>query len=112
MQVDGADPHTGLRADLRLLRLHGIPRARGLEIPRLLAAAEQLGYRAVGTPVDNAVTELLRQAVNRLGESREATAAERSFGLSPGHKLWKAADRRRAAAQVQGVSIETFRNSY
>jgi hypothetical protein len=112
MQVDGADPHTGLRADLRLLRLHGIPRARGLEIPRLLAAAEQLGYRAAGTPVDNAVTELLRQAVYRLGESREATAAERSFGLSPGHKLWKAADRRRAAAQVQGVSIETFRKSY
>ena len=112
MQVDGADPHTGLRADLRLLRLHGIPRARSLEIPRLLAAAEQLGYRTTGTPVDNAVTELLRQAVNRLGESREATAAERSFGLSPGHKLWKAADRRRAAAQVQGVSIETFRKSY
>jgi len=78
----------------------------------LLAAAEQLGHGATGTPVDNAVTALLRQAVNRLGESREAVAAERSFGLSAGHKLWKAADRRRAAAQAQGVSIETFRKSY
>jgi hypothetical protein len=112
MQADVVDPHADLCADLRLLRLHGIPRARTLDIPRLLAAAEQLGYGATGTPVDNAMTALLRQAVNRLGESREAVAAERSFGLSAGHKLWKAADRRRAAAQVQGVSIETFRKSY
>ncbi|HEY2205273.1 MAG TPA: hypothetical protein VGH99_12455 [Pseudonocardia sp.] len=107
-----ADLHSGLCADLRLLRLHGVPRARTLAIPRLLAAADRLGHREQSTSADLAVTALLRQAVDRLGESREATAAERSFGLAPGHKLWKAADRRRAAAQAQGVSPETFRKSY
>jgi hypothetical protein len=57
----------------------GSPGRAAWRFPGCWAAAEQLGYRAAGTPVDNAVTELLRQAVNRLGESREATAAERSF---------------------------------
>lgn len=112
MGADGANRHAGLCADLRKLRLQGVPKARTLDIPWLLSAATELGYRAPDTSIDLAVESLLRDAVTRLGESREAISAARSFGLTPGHKLWKPADRRRAAAQAQGVSVETFRKSY
>lgn len=111
-----ADPeaadHTGLCTELRQLRLHGLHRARTLDLPCLLGAAGTLGHLDADPPRDLAVESLLRQAVDRLGESREATAAIRSFGLDPGQKLWKAADRRKSAARAQGVSVETFRKSY
>lgn len=106
------DQHAGLCDDLRLVRLNGIHRARVLSIPSLLHATERLGHLLDGTPRDLAVEALLRQAVDRLGHSPEAEAAMHSFGLAQGRKLAKAADRRRAAARAQGVSVETFRKSY
>jgi hypothetical protein len=112
MGADGSDWQTGLCADLRQVRLRGIPRSRTMPMQRLRAAAEFLGHRTTDLPVDLAIEALLRQAVGRLGESPDADAAARTFGLHPGLKMAKAADRRRAAARVQGVTVETFRKSY
>lgn len=107
-----SDLHAGLCAELKLLRLHGVYRARTLDISHLLDAAGALGHLGPGTPHDLGVESLLLAAVGRLGESREAKAARLTYGLDPGHKLLKSADRRRNAAREQGVSIETYRASY
>ncbi|WP_156993752.1 hypothetical protein [Pseudonocardia acaciae] len=112
MGGQGSDVHAGLCAELKLLRLHGVYRARTLDIPHLLDAAATLGLLGPDSPQDLGVESLLLQAVSGLGESREAKAARLTFGLEPGHKLLKAADRRRNASREQGVSIETYRGSY
>ncbi|HEY1968594.1 MAG TPA: hypothetical protein VGH89_11660 [Pseudonocardia sp.] len=112
MEADSSAWQSGLCADLRSIRLHGIPRSRTMEVPRLLTAAEALGHRGVDLPLDLAIESLLRQVVRCLGDGPEADAAARTFGLHPGLKMAKAADRRRAAARAQGVSVETFRKGY
>jgi hypothetical protein len=112
MGAGGAEWHADLCANLRQVRLHGIPKSRGLTLPSLQSAVELLGHRAADLPMDLAVEALLREAIARFGDSPEANAANRTFGLSPGLKMSKPADRRRAAARAQGVSIETFRKSY
>ncbi|HEY4007750.1 MAG TPA: hypothetical protein VGM60_21560 [Pseudonocardia sp.] len=104
--------HAGLHAELREVRLQGIPRVRALELRWLPEAAGALGYLAPDVPLDLAVEELLRAAVGKLGESPEARAAACTFGLPPQLKMAKAADRRKAAAQAQSVSVETLRKSY
>jgi len=55
---------------------------------------------------------MLQHAVDSFGESREAVAASHTFGLLAGTKLKAATDRRRAAANAQGVSVERFRKGY
>jgi hypothetical protein len=112
MGADGIELHTGLCTELRLVRLNGIPRARNMEVHRLLAAAEALGHRPTDRPTDLAIEGLLRQAVGCLGDGPEADAAARTFGLLPKLKMAKAADRRIAAARAQCVAVETFRKSY
>lgn len=104
--------HADLCADLRLVRLHGVPKTRTLQVPALLDAAGALGHRDVDVPHDLAVEAMLRDAVHRLGESPDSDPAARTFGLRPGMKMAKAADRRRSAASAQGVSVERFRRSY
>jgi hypothetical protein len=112
MRVEGRVAHADLCSDLRQIRLYGVPRSRMITLAHLLTAAEALGHRSADLPVDLAIEALLQQAVARLGESPEAQAAARTFGLYPGLKMSKAADRRRSAARAQGVSVETFRKSY
>lgn len=112
MGVDGTEWHTLLCADLRQIRLHGVSKARTVSPRHLLDAAEVLGHRVLDLPIDLAVEALLHQAIGCLGESPEANAAALTFGLRPGMKMTKAADRRKAAARAQGVSVETFRKSY
>ncbi|WP_028936834.1 hypothetical protein [Pseudonocardia spinosispora] len=110
---NGAQPqHADLCADLRLVRLNGVPRTRTLEVPALLGAAAALGHQNADVPPDLAIEALLREAVGRLGESPEIDPAARTFGLRTGMKMAKAADRRRSAASAQGVSVERFRRSY
>ena len=112
MGADGTESHSNLCADLRQLRLHGVPKSRALQLRHLLEAAESLGHRILDLPVDLAIEALLRQAIGRLGDSPDSRAAALTFGLQPGMKMSKAADRRRSAARAQGVSVETFRKSY
>lgn len=104
--------HERLCAELRLLRVEGLSHARDLHLPHLADAAADLGHLDDGKPIGEAFEGLLRSAVHRLGESREALAAMQTFGLNRGTKLWAAADRRRSAAQAQGVSVERFRKGY
>ena len=112
MGAENSERHTNLCADLKQLRLHGVPRSRALQLRHLLDAAESLGYQAPDVPLDLTIEALLRQAISRIGESPEAKAATFTFGLAPGMKMAKAADRRRSAARTQGVTVETFRKSY
>nr|WP_232109712.1 hypothetical protein [Streptomyces buecherae] len=56
--------------------------------------------------------QLLRTAVSCLGGGTLQTAAEYCLGLADGTRDWPAADRRRRAAQVYGVSIERFRKHH
>ncbi len=51
-------------------------------------------------------------AVAKLGGGRPGEAAEYTFGLVAGTRLWNSADRRRAAAKAHGVSVERFRKGY
>lgn len=113
LPVTGAGSrHERLCAELRLLRVEGLSRARDLPIPHLADTAADLGHLDDGKPIGEALEGMLRAAVHRLGESREAQAVNQTFGLARGTKLWAASDRRRAAAQAQGVSVERFRKGY
>lgn len=56
--------------------------------------------------------KVLRLAVSRMGGGTLQTAAEYSLGLAQGTRDWPAADRRRRAAQVYGVSVERFRKHH
>ncbi|MFF8293497.1 hypothetical protein ACF068_30365 [Streptomyces sp. NPDC016309] len=86
---------------------------RELDVPELARIAD--GFHA-GAPTDAAagggVERLLRAAVSRIGGGTLQTAAEYSLGLAQGTRDWPAADRRRRAAQVYGVSIERFRKHH
>ncbi|MFC4949429.1 hypothetical protein [Pseudonocardia sp. GCM10023141] len=112
LPVADGERHERLSAELRVLRVEGLARARDIAIPFLTDAASDLGHLDDGKPIGEAVESLLRSAVDRLGESREAHAALQTFGLARGTKLRPATDRRKAAAQAQGVSVERFRKGY
>jgi len=108
----GDDRHAALCAELREVRTHGLPRSRTLHLPVLVDAATELGHLDDDAPLGEALESMLGNAVDRLGESREANAARFTFGLARGSKLSGATDRRRSAAQAQGVSVERFRKGY
>lgn len=101
--------HERLSGELRLLRIEGLSRAREIPIPYLAEAASDLGHLDDHKPIGEAIESLVRAAVERLGESREAESAVQTFGLARGTKLRAATDRRKAAAAAWGVSVERFR---
>ncbi|MGH3613809.1 MAG: hypothetical protein ACRDRK_14700 [Pseudonocardia sp.] len=108
---DGAR-YDSLCSELRLLRVEGLGKAREIHIPCLEDAASKLGHLDDNRPLRDGVEALLRAAVGRMGESREATAVRHTFGLVPGAILRNATDRRRAAAHAQSVGIDRFRKHY
>jgi O-acetyl-ADP-ribose deacetylase (regulator of RNase III) len=113
--VPNLPTHAELVADLRSLRRPGLPGLRRLSLPALRRCAAACGLCADADDADDVpegVEGLLDRAVLRFGgQDALGRAAARSFGLAPAPDLRGAAaqDRRKAAAQVYGVSTETFR---
>lgn len=104
--------HEELVADLRLVRERGLGHLRRYAVPALHAACRLCDLTTSDDQEPAAVESLLRQAVLLLGGGRSGQAAEYTFGLVQGTKLWTATDRRKAAAKAQGVSVERFRKGY
>lgn len=93
-----------------MVRLEGMVRLRGLDLPLLRRAAASVpGAVTDAWPVE--AENLLRAAVSRLGGGDLQEAAERTLGLAPGMRDRAAADRRRLAAEVYCLSVERFRKS-
>ncbi|MDT0445430.1 macro domain-containing protein [Streptomyces johnsoniae] len=90
--------YESILGEVRAIRRFGLPRLRQLAVPSLAAAA---GHRDV--------ERLLRACVARLDPGTLREAAEYSLGLAMGTRDWPAADRRRRAAELYGVSVERFR---
>ncbi|RMI29220.1 macro domain-containing protein [Streptomyces triticirhizae] len=102
--------HAALVEDLRALRRPGLANVRVLGLPALRAAAETCGLSTGPDDAPAGIENLLRQAVRRLGDQDAlGRAAARTYGLVPGLRGATAFERRRAAAEVAGVSTETFR---
>jgi O-acetyl-ADP-ribose deacetylase (regulator of RNase III) len=96
--------------EVKMVRLEGLVRLRGLDLPLLRRAAASVpGAVTDAWPVE--VENLLRAAVSRLGGGDLQEAAECTLGLAPGMRDRAAADRRRLAAGVYGLSVERFRKS-
>ncbi|MFD3658040.1 hypothetical protein [Streptomyces sp. NPDC058620] len=96
--------------EVKMVRLEGLVRLRGLDVPLLRRAAASVpGAVTDAWPVE--VENLLRAAVSRLGGGDLQEAAERTLGLAPGMRDRAAADRRRLAAEVYRLSVERFRKS-
>ncbi|MGW5971794.1 macro domain-containing protein [Streptomyces sp. NPDC055185] len=118
--MDTLPSHQELTEELRLLRRLGFPRLRRCSRDGLRAAAVAAGFCADADDELEGIEELLGSAVRRLGggELRDADdcdplarAAAHSFGLFAYRRGAAAADRRKAAAGVYGVSTERFRKS-
>ncbi|MFI1728817.1 macro domain-containing protein [Streptomyces acidicola] len=118
--MDALPSHQELAEELRCLRRRGFPRLRHCSRDGLRAAAVAAGFSADADDELEGIEELLRAAVQRLGggELRDADdcdplarAAAHSFGLFAYRRGVAAADRRKAAAGVYGVSTERFRKS-
>ncbi len=96
--------------EIKAVRREGLTRLRELDVPLLRRAASTASEpTTLAWPI--AVERTLRAAVDLLGEGDLREAAERSLGLSPALRGRPAADRRRLAAGVYGVSVERFRKS-
>ncbi|MFI6652851.1 hypothetical protein ACIBI8_35260 [Streptomyces sp. NPDC050529] len=103
--------HDAVLAEVRMVRRAGVVGLRSLSIPELSRIVG--GQRSDGAATSPATVEqLLRTAVAGIGGGSLQTAAEYSLGLAGGTRDWPAADRRRRAAQVYGVSIERFRKHH
>lgn len=98
-----------LVADLRVLRERGLVRLRHSDLGALRRAADHATVAASASTGSGAVEALLRAAVENLGGGSLGPAAACTFGLGRGARDRAAADRRRQAALVYGVSIERFR---
>ncbi|MGJ3560412.1 hypothetical protein ACR6C2_25390 [Streptomyces sp. INA 01156] len=118
--MDTLPSHQELTEELRCLRRLGFPRLRHCSRDGLRAAAVAAGFCADADDELDGIEELLGSAVRRLGggELRDAAdcdplarAAAHSFGLFAYRRGVAAADRRKAAAGVYGVSTERFRKS-
>ncbi|MFI8962612.1 macro domain-containing protein [Streptomyces sp. NPDC053493] len=97
--------HASIVSELKAVRRTGLVRLRGVELAGLRRAAES------GAP-DGSVEGLLRRAVSGLDAGTLRTAAAYTLGLAQGTRDWPAADRRRRAAEVYGVSVERFRKDH
>jgi hypothetical protein len=103
--------HGSVLAEVRMIRRAGVVGLRALTTPELSRIADLRSSAATGDrPVT--VERLLRSAVAGIGGGTLQNAAEYSLGLADGTRDWPAADRRRRAAQVYGVSIERFRKHH
>ncbi|WP_228979618.1 hypothetical protein [Streptomyces sp. DH12] len=100
--------HASLLGEVRAVRRAGLVRLRALDLPALSRAAGAFGRGPGRHPVER----LLRAAVNRLDAVTLREAAAYSLGLAQGTRDWPAADRRRRAAEVYGVSVERFRKHH
>ncbi|MFE0582914.1 hypothetical protein [Streptomyces sp. NPDC058874] len=101
------DPASML-AEIKVVRREGVTRLRHLDVPLLRRAAACVADPPPASwPM--AVERTLRTAVELLGEGDLRQAAEFSLGLAPALRSRAAADRRRLAAEVYGVSTERFR---
>ncbi|MDT3398461.1 hypothetical protein RKE29_17710 [Streptomyces sp. B1866] len=99
---------TSVLHEVKAVRREGLVRLRELALPLLRrAAASAPGAATDSWPVE--VEHLLRTAVARLGGGDLQRAAELTLGLPPGMRDRAAADRRKLAAEVYGVSVERFR---
>ncbi|MFC5719137.1 macro domain-containing protein [Streptomyces gamaensis] len=101
MPIDD-DAYASLLEELKNIRRVGLTRLRTLDTPALARAA-------TARAGNGSVEALLRLAVSRLDEGTLRTAAAYSLGLAQGTRDWPAADRRRRAAEMYGVSTERFR---
>ncbi|MBO3750637.1 hypothetical protein J5X84_31555 [Streptosporangiaceae bacterium NEAU-GS5] len=91
---------------MRILRERGLVRLRGSPLPSLITLA-QLRYPAM-EPV-SAVERILARAVEALEGGKLGESAAYLFGLVRGTRDWSAASRRRRAAEIYGVSPDSFR---
>jgi hypothetical protein len=100
--------HEQMMLDLRVLRQRGVLRVRLLNLPALREAA---GVASARPEADTAVQieELLRVAVDRLGDEEIGMAARYLFGLIQGTIGRRPTDLRERAAREFGLSAETFR---
>lgn len=122
MAADPVEPAVDeLVADLRVLRERGLVRLRHTDLTVLRLVAAQLsgsswalGSSTAGSEPTGQLTveAVLRAAVESLGGGELASAAMATFGLDRGARDRSAADRRRRAAQVYGVSVERFRKHH
>ncbi|MCX5525909.1 Appr-1-p processing protein [Streptomyces bobili] len=112
MNPDGLPDRADLERELRNLRRGGLPALQSL-VPRALRAVTlHCGHAEGEDDLADGAERLIRAAAERLGtDDLIGRAAQCTFGLLPGHRGDPAADRRRAAAQVYGVSDERFRHS-
>ncbi|KUH39893.1 MULTISPECIES: hypothetical protein [Streptomyces] len=100
--------HASLLGEVRAVRRAGLVRLRELDLPALSRAAAAFDRGPGTTPVER----LLRAAVSRLDAGTLRDAAAYALGLAQGTRDWPAADRRRRAAEVYGVSVERFRKHH
>ncbi|MFD5316756.1 hypothetical protein [Streptomyces sp. NPDC127098] len=91
--------YESILGEVREIRRFGLPRLRQLAVPSLTAAAAAY----------DDVEGLLRAGVARVDAGTLREAAAYSLGLARGTRDWPAADRRRRAAELYGVSVERFR---
>lgn len=98
--------------ELRLLRRRGLVRLRHTDLAALVRLAALSGVVAAAGGGPGAIEALLRAAVENLGGGDLGAAAAATFGLARGARDRSAQDRRRAAAQAYGVSIERFRKHH
>lgn len=99
-------------ADLRVLRGRGLVRLRHSDLGALRRAAAHTGVLAATGEGPGPVEALVRAAVENLGGGSLGDAAVHTFGLARGHRDRPAADRRKRAALVYGVSVERFRKHH
>jgi hypothetical protein len=104
MSADPAEPTVpALVADLRVLRERGLTRLRHTDLPSLRLLASRIG--------DPGIEELLREAVENLGDSDLGKAAVVTFGLDRNKRDKPAFDRRQRAALIYGLSVDRFRRN-
>jgi hypothetical protein len=101
--------HADLVADLKVLREKGLIRLRQLDLPALSAAALAAGLAAPDARGPRTQEEILRRAVEALGEEETGLAAAYLFGLVRGTIGWRTKDLRERAASFYGLSAESFR---
>ncbi|MEW2287765.1 macro domain-containing protein [Streptomyces sp. NPDC047841] len=114
-------PHENVVAELRELRLRGLPGLRHCARDALRASAVAAGLCTGPDDEQTGIEELLGSAVRRLAGGRPvrdddscdplARAAAHSFGIFAARRGVPGTDRRKAAAAVYGVTTERFRKS-
>ncbi|MER6139477.1 macro domain-containing protein [Streptomyces sparsogenes] len=96
--------------ELKTIRRPGLAGLRGTDRPALRAVAVAGGFCDGPDDAPAGIEALLKEAVRRLGEKDLlGRAAAHTFGLLPDRRGAPAADRRKMAAGVYGVTPERFR---